>query len=114
MEHNGLEDCPRLQLELLSTLNQPLDQHLTHLSILGVDSQWHNSHALGVDRPQNFCHWEAALEILIFVSESARTRLRDENATFATIGHAFVPNKARVRARVRLKPVGALSQLAMC
>ena len=31
MEHNCLEDCPRLQLELLATLDQPLYQHLAHL-----------------------------------------------------------------------------------
>lgn len=31
MEHNCLEDCPRLEPELLATLDQPLYQHLAHL-----------------------------------------------------------------------------------
>ena len=31
MEHNCLEDCPCLQLELLASLDQPLYQHLAHL-----------------------------------------------------------------------------------
>ena len=31
MEYNCLKYCPRLQLQLLASLDQPLNQHLAHL-----------------------------------------------------------------------------------
>ena len=31
VKDHGLKDCPSFQLQLLTALNQPLDQHLSHL-----------------------------------------------------------------------------------
>ena len=31
VKDHGLKDCPSFQLQLLTALDEPLDQHLTHL-----------------------------------------------------------------------------------
>ena len=125
MQHNGLEDCPCLQLKLLTTFDEPLNEHFAHLVVLRVDGHGNHIHALSVDRAQDFCHRKNALETHVFVAEYAhaslnKTQLRlcllrmhreilstylgEEDAALATVSHALVAKQARVRTFIRLKP----------
>ena len=48
MEYYSLENCPCVQTKLLTALNQPLNQHLSHLSVRIVDIHGEKIHAFCV------------------------------------------------------------------
>ena len=76
VQYDGLENSSSLQFQLLTSFDQPLDEHPAHLDILGVDCDWNAVHALSISCAQNFGHWEAALETIFQTPQCFHTSLR--------------------------------------
>jgi len=104
VQYDGLENSSRLQLQLLTSFNQPFYEHPSHLDILGVDWDWNAVHALSICCAQNLGHRKAALETLFLTPQCFHASLRslksylrgfeadlgEENATLSTISDTLV------------------------